>query len=64
MNGQDFQFEEFEITESIGTSFHGFDFIICTLQGLHVLGHIAECVDIPLIIITIIETRARTTRRE
>jgi hypothetical protein len=27
MNGHDFQFEEFHISEAIGHSFHGFNFI-------------------------------------
>jgi hypothetical protein len=28
----DFEFEEFGVTEDIGLSFHGFDFVVVTFQ--------------------------------
>ena len=33
MKGQDFEFEEFQVTEAVGLAFHGFDLVIGALQG-------------------------------
>ena len=33
MNGDDFEFEEFHISESIGVTFHDLDFVVCVFQG-------------------------------
>jgi hypothetical protein len=33
MNGHDFEFEEFHISEAVGHSFDGFNFVVCTFQG-------------------------------
>lgn len=32
MNGYDFEFEEFEISEAIGLPFHGFDFVVSSFE--------------------------------
>jgi hypothetical protein len=32
MNPHDFQFEEFIVSEAVRLSFHGFDFVVRTLQ--------------------------------
>jgi len=32
MDGHDFEFEEFHISESIGHTFHGFDFVVGAFQ--------------------------------
>ena len=32
MDGHDFQFKEFQIAESIGLSFHGFNFVVGSFQ--------------------------------
>jgi len=32
VNGHDFEFEEFEISEAIGLPFHGFDFVVSSFE--------------------------------
>jgi len=43
VNGHDFEFEEFEISEAVGLPFHGFDFVIGSFKrscgnGIVVIG--------------------------
>jgi hypothetical protein len=33
VDGHDFEFEEFQISEAIGLTFHGFDFVVGAFKG-------------------------------
>ena len=33
MESEDFEFEEFVVSESVGLAFHGFDFVVGAFQG-------------------------------